>query len=165
MKLKKFLSISLITSMIISVFTMPTFADKKNTSIEESDPISISLPKEFKNDRTIKEIYDIFNEYLNENNIDLKFGTDEYLNYVYDQMLYNSDKKLSKHNEYNEILAYFAEYIGAYEDYTFSGENGEFSINNIESKDKTLSELRYENIKEEQLINDSSNSEKKIIRI
>lgn len=153
MKLKKFLSISLITSILVSIFTIATFADKKNTSIEESDYISISLPKEFKNDKTIIEISDMFHEYLNENNIDLEFGTEEYLNYVYDQMLHTSDENLAKHSYYNEILAYFAEYIGAYEDYIFSGENGEFSINNIESKDKTLSELRYENIKEEQLIN------------
>lgn len=34
-------------------------------------------------------------------------GTDEYLDYVYSQLLKQKDKKLTKHPKYNLITSYF----------------------------------------------------------
>lgn len=166
MKLKrinKILALSLTITILGGTVASTTFANGNDIkSIEPSDPISIAMPRQFQSELTIKEISDIFHEYLSKNNINLKFGTPEYLEYLYEQMLYKSDEDLMNHPDYNIILSYFAEYIASYQKYELSDKTSDFTIDDIENKDKNLSEIRYENIKKDRIINSKSNVENRL---
>lgn len=96
--------LTLSTIFLISLNVPCSFA------LEPSDePITTTQTKSESN-LTISDIEKIFQKYLDDNNIDIKLGTSEYLNYVYTQMLdvENRDENLRKHPQYDLICDYFA---------------------------------------------------------
>ncbi|WP_419749288.1 amidase domain-containing protein [Terrisporobacter petrolearius] len=164
-KLKKILKKSgafILTAMILlggSFSNIKVFGNEVTTTKEEN----INKSK-IEDNLKMEEIQKIFQKYLDENNINIKFGTPEYLEYVYSNMLEQSDKKLLKHPQYDLITAYFAEYIVALQDYESiqKSENAKndtnknkFSIENLKNKEKTLEQIQKENIQKEKEIESS----------
>ncbi|UOE94593.1 amidase domain-containing protein [Alkalihalobacillus sp. LMS39] len=95
------------------------------------------------NSYTIREVEDILFDYLIENQIDIKPGTEEYVEYLLLQLLEDKDKKLSEHIEYSNILFYASEYLYQLELHQ-SGENftEEFNLEHI--YDRTIKEIEVE---------------------
>ncbi|MFR2529637.1 MAG: amidase domain-containing protein [Clostridium paraputrificum] len=125
---------------------------EKSFGLEPSDPVSKNVPKTFNSNLKISEIEDIFQKYLDENNINIKIGTPEYLDYIYNQMLDKQDENLLNHPDYDLITAYFAEYIVAAQGHEASGTKSNMSLNNLENKDKTISQIREEAIAEDEMM-------------
>ena len=98
--------------------------------------------KSSEDDITIGEIEEIFQQYLDENNINIKFGTQEYLDYIIRQELEpeNKDKKLEEHSQYELIGVYFSEYIVA-------NQNGELNnpISTYRFRNKTIANIKNMN--------------------
>lgn len=122
-------------------------------ALEPSDPIPECSQKILESNLTIAQIENIFLKYLDENNIDLKRGTPEYFNFIFDQMLYGTDKNLKNHPDYDLITAYFVEYILDYENQTYqpTKRSTRSNINtvNLQNKDKTVAQIRKESIEED----------------
>lgn len=66
---------------------------------------------------SLGEIQDALMDYFENNSIDLRPGTQEFYNYVVDQLLSQTDRDLMKEDEYGLIHAYMAEYKVAYDDF------------------------------------------------
>lgn len=158
--LKKYTKLALSTIILLSVSFSCSFA------LESSDTQEITTMKGSKNDLKISEIEKIFQEYLDDNNINIQFGTKEYLDYVYTQMLdtNNRDKKLLQHPKYDLICDYFAEYIVASQDYELekekysnlrlykSSNQNKMTLDDLKNKDKSISQIKEESIKEDKSI-------------
>lgn len=147
-KISKVIVLTLVVSALSGSILNQSFADSNN-KLEPSDPVSTIVPRQFQSSLTIGEIEGIFQEYLNENNIILEFGSPEYLEYLYAQMLDKEDEKLLNHPDYYLILAYFAEYISSFQNYESSNSKSVFTMENLENRNKTTSEIRVENIEKD----------------
>lgn len=120
-----------------------------DSELQPSDNYSTKLSKQHESNLTISEIEKIFQEYLDENGINIKIGTPEYLDYIYSQMLDKEDKELAKHPNYDLITAYFAEYIVEAQSNIGNNTKSSISIDNLDNKDKTISQIRQESIAED----------------
>ncbi|MGX4601742.1 hypothetical protein [Faecalimicrobium sp. JNUCC 81] len=96
--------------VILSFSLVYLYYSNTNNNLKENKTIKSS-----EDDITMGEIEEIFQKYLDENNINIKFGTQEYFDYIIRQELEpeNKDEKLEKHPKYKLIDMYFAEYIVA----------------------------------------------------
>lgn len=111
--------------------------------------------KTTENNFTMEEIEKIFQKYLDENNINIKFGTSEYLDYIEDQIFEKKDKNLLKHPYYKLIDAYFAEYITTIQDKEIEENNNDdinLSIEELDNKEKNIEEIKNQNLNEEKQI-------------
>ncbi|CAH0205228.1 hypothetical protein SRABI96_02031 [Peribacillus sp. Bi96] len=72
---------------------------------------SASATEKVRNDYTFGEVETILVDYLNEKGYNLEVGTEEYINFVVEQMNNDSDKELANREDYQLICAYFAEYL------------------------------------------------------
>lgn len=101
------------------------------------------ITKSSEDDITMGEIEEIFRKYLDENKINIKFGTQEYFDYILEQELEpeKKDKELEKYPKYKLINLYFAEYIMAVQ----KGElDSPISISRF--KNRTIAQIRNMNI-------------------
>lgn len=106
-------------------------------------------------DYTLGEIQDMLLTYFEENNIDIEIGTEEYFEYITEQLIYGTDKNLKAHPHYNLIHAYMAEYSNAYADQCFYQEGvlrtsemkyvGEQFYNSLDFSSETLGDIRLQN--------------------
>lgn len=154
--------------LLVALFSVLWLTPNYSSALEQSE-VNSNTVVDSKSDEnlTIGDIEKIFQEYLQENNIDIKVGTTEYLDYMYDQLLENKDKKLLEHPKYKLIASYFTEYIIGAQDNYFNNE-----INNegnqkvkrslkqanyvyLENRDKTISEIREETIQEDEAIQEN----------
>lgn len=78
---------------------------------------SFAMASEVDGAITLGEIQKILVEYLNDIDKPIKPGTEEFYEYVVDQLLNHSDKALQNHEKYDLIHAYMVEYKVTYEDY------------------------------------------------
>lgn len=160
LNLKKYAKLTLSTVLLLSISFSYTFA------LEPSDTPQTIIQKGSEDDLKISEIEKIFQEYLDENNITIELGTEEYLDYVYTQMLDmdNRDEKLLQHPKYDLICDYFAEYIVANQNYELekysssnarrlkSSTQNKMTLDYLKNKDKSISEIKEESIKEDKAI-------------
>jgi hypothetical protein len=140
-KIKKIIISSFIFGLIVfcpldKLFALEISNDFPELKISEED-----------SKLTIGEIEKIFELYVDENNLGIKKGTPEYLEYIYNQMLYGEDEKLANHPKKDLIKDYFTEYIiacqgieGSYEE---PNQSESISID-LENKDKTIPQIREE---------------------
>lgn len=151
------------TVVFIAFFSMLWGMPNYSSALEPSEINSNVVDSKTDENLTIGEIEKIFQEYLKENNINIEIGTPEYLDYIYAQMLENKDENLSKHPRYNLITSYFTEYIISAQDSYFNNiENqdrsklqrgsNELTVDSLENKDKTISQIREQSLKEDQEI-------------
>lgn len=131
-----------------------------DNELQPSDTYSTKLSKQYESNLTISEIEKIFQDYLDENEINIKIGTSEYLDYIYAQMLGKEDEELIKHPKYDLITAYFAEYIVEVQNNMGDNTKSNISIDDLDNKDKTISQIRQESIKEDQKMESSKSNEK-----
>ena len=76
-----------------------------------------NVPKGASKDVSLGQIQDVFIDYIDEKEISIQIGTDEYYEYIIDQLLDHNDKELMNHPKYKLIHAYMVEYKVAYDDY------------------------------------------------
>ncbi|MDQ0228399.1 amidase domain-containing protein [Metabacillus niabensis] len=122
---------------------------------------SVSAEEKARDDYTFGEIETMVVEYFKENNVSIEIGSEEYNNYIIEQMNTDADKNLANHKDYHLICAYFAEYLhrlsleeakaeaeiqGSFK--TMQSQSDEFQLNN-EVKETTLGEMKEEIQKEE----------------
>lgn len=133
-----------------------------NKELQPSDTYSTKLPKQYESSLTISEIEKIFQEYLDENGIDIKIGTQEYLDYIFTQMLdkEKEDTELTKHPNYDLITAYFAEYIVEVQSNMGENTKSSISIDDLDNKDKTISQIRQDSIIEDKKMELTKSNEK-----
>lgn len=140
-KIKKVVSASFIFGLVIFCS-----ADKLYALEIQNDLPELKISEE-DSKLTIGEIEKIFQLYIDENNLGIKKGTPEYLEYIYNQMLYGEDKNLENHPKKDLIKDYFAEYIVACQSVEQSeeeiNESEEISVD-LENKDKTIPQIREE---------------------
>lgn len=140
---KKF-STLIISAIVLSFIYL--FIYSKVCEKNRADSLKKVITVTSEDDLTIGDIEIIFQQYLDSNNINLKFGTSEYTQYIQDQMFDSKDKNLSKHPYYNSIIAYFVEYLidieGKQDDPLFNLTIG------LTNKNKTISQIKNESIKE-----------------
>lgn len=168
--LKKYAKLTLSTMFLLSISFSCSFA------LEPSDTPQTIIQKGSEDDLKISEIEKIFQEYLDENSINIQLGTKEYSDYVYTQMLDtdNRDEKLLQHPKYDLICDYFAEYIVATQDYELEKENSsnarlyksatqnKMNLDYLKNKDKSISQIKEESIKEDKSIEESIKEDKSI---
>ena len=101
--MKKFISFALSVIFIFSCSAIPVLG------VETNDRSNM--------DYKMQEVCDILNDYLEEQNISLAVGTQEYYEYLLDQLMYHEDKNLEKHPQYELILDYASLYLCAYQEH------------------------------------------------
>ena len=128
-----------IFSIILVVLSLSLFYLYNNEYNNKTNKVI----KSSEDDMTMGDIEEIFQKYLDENNINIKFGTTEYLDYITTQMLEpeNIDKKLEKHPQYKLIGIYFSEYIVATQNEEL---NNPLSLSRF--KNRTIAQIRNMNI-------------------
>lgn len=152
-KIKKSIAVILISGIIVGGGAYNSFA------LEPSDEVTEKVESNQNSNLTIAEIEQIFQKYLDDNNINIKIGTPEYLDYIYSQMLESKDKTLEQHPDHDLIYAYFAEYIVTAQNEALQKEKQKekdtkdtLSIDDVENKDKTIPEIREEALIEEKKV-------------
>lgn len=100
-----------------------------------------------KNELTLSEIEDITFDYFKDNNLNLKMGSKELSLYFKNQLMFDFDKKLVSHKRYDEILAYFAEYLHENSKNYNQSSRGEFSMKPYGYK--KISDIRAEILAQE----------------
>jgi|GEM_PF-1519695 len=78
-------------------------------------------------DVTLGELQETFDEYLMEEGYDFSEGTDEYYEYINEQLLYHTDERLRQHPSYDLLHAFMVEYKVAYADFLLCQEVLEYS--------------------------------------
>lgn len=109
-------------------------------------------------DMTLGEIENVLMTYLKERGLNYSLHSKELSDYLYDQLTSSSDQELTKLDEYDNILAYAAEYIYLE---TLPAEDGGASTIE-ESSDMTLADVKEivdeENLEASQKVSEQENS-------
>lgn len=123
--MKKIVSLLFMSLLTISIFSVNAFAEK----IDESE-LSIS------------EVENIVLTHIDENNLNIKLGTVEYIDYLMSVLTFNEDKELSENPYYEQILFYASEYIHQVDESNIllTDENEIFDINM--PYDSTIQEVK-----------------------
>jgi len=74
-------------------------------------PIKAEENTKERNDYTIGEIQEILLNYLSEKGLEYEVGSEEFTNFVNDQVLNDTDKELTSRSDYELITAYMVEYL------------------------------------------------------
>lgn len=88
---------------------------------------------------TFKEIENVLVQYFKENNKKMELGTCEIAEYFKNQLMYDADEELANHENYEEILAYAAEYLN---EFTKNNNNKEVCMDQY--ADKTIKDVKRE---------------------
>lgn len=160
-KIKKIIISSFIFGMIVfcpfdKLFALEISNDLPELKISEED-----------SKLTIGEIEKIFQTYVDENNLGIKKGTPEYLEYIYNQMFYGEDEKLANHPQKDLMKDYFTEYIIACQDVEGSDEelNQSKPISvDLENNDKTIPQIREEVVLQDSEVQKQENQCRRVKR-
>ena len=130
--MKKLLSLLLSATLVFSCATMTVLGVQN----EEKDNL----------DYTLAEVRDILNSYFQDNDMEYVVGSEEYYEYLLDQLMFHEDEKLSSHPQYELILDYASAYLCEYQDnMTSSIATRSNSLDEIveigDDFDKTISEI------------------------
>lgn len=102
---------------------------------------------------TFGEIEQIFLKYLEDNNIDMEVGTQEYTDYIFEEMTGEGDAKLKEHKDYFGITGYFAKYICNLDVLQSTpGWSATKQISTDAFKNKTIRQEREENLQKDALL-------------
>ncbi|WP_088013293.1 amidase domain-containing protein [Gottfriedia acidiceleris] len=105
---------------------------------------------------TLGDIEKILFNYLIENDLNYEIGSKDLSNYLFNQLMFESDQNLRNHTEYKEILAYAAMYINEFSKHEYleihpvfdMGRLSNLSISEIIENNKNKEEVAKNNIKE-----------------
>lgn len=112
------------TLMFLMVFTLIS-SSFVNANALEKNPLLL-------------DIRNTLNEYISENSINVKEGTQEYYEYLLNQLMYHEDKKLSKRSDYEEILDYASLYLVEYQTHLTLDEEGNTVIDEQDTQTYSL---------------------------
>ncbi|WP_163537286.1 amidase domain-containing protein [Gracilibacillus sp. YIM 98692] len=102
---------------------------------------------------TIGEVEEILIDYMKENDITFNVGSYEYVNYLTEQLLYENDEELAQHLYSDEIRIYAATYLDKLEKEQFENSEIDSFVLDTETKEKTLQEIKKENIDKNNALN------------
>lgn len=122
------------------------------TAQEDAPTSGYTLADKATDDYTLGELQDAFLACLAEQSIDLKLGTQEYYDFITEQLIYGSNETLKQHPHYDLLHAYMVEYKVAIEDYYFMHPkvhhtpSDDMFYNTNAFRNKTIREIKKENL-------------------
>lgn len=133
--------------LALSIFSINAFAD----NIDESEV-------------KLSDIESIVLKHIEDNNLDIEMGTNEYVDYLMSVLIYDEDRKLTKNPYYEQILFYASEYIHQLDQSNdiVTEENENDTIDIDIPYESTIEKLKAE-IKQEELESEQEIEEYKII--
>lgn len=107
--MKKLIALLASAALALGLLAAPAFADE----IGEGELADV----------TMREAQAVFLEYLESRGLQLQVGTQEYYNYICQQLSEHTDAELLASCDYELIRAYMAEYKAMYEDFLLASEH------------------------------------------